>query len=268
MKCLKSQAASSVTWKKNIPLDAFTLPRPQHSRRDLLKALCHPLSAHLSRCPALPAPRPDEEVTQEISASPSSLHNSQVRHRPSFPRREKQVRSLTSQTGNGEGTGAVKLLSESLAGLTRLSPLGKAKDPSRQGPWPGRPGLREVPRPSGQGTGLAMPSTQARGAGPGRELRRPDSRSVQRLLGRTWQRRWWRRLPLRRRLRGLRRRRRRWWRRLRRRLLLLLLLLERLERLESLHQFFQGCHDSLLPDRTDPEGLEPIRTTQRHLAAR
>lgn len=119
-KCLESQAASSVTWKKNIPLDAFTLPRPQHSRRDLLKALCHPLPAHLSRCPALPALRPDEEVTLEISASPSSLHNSHVRHRPSFSRREKQVRSLTSQTGNGEGTGVVTPLSESLAGLTRL----------------------------------------------------------------------------------------------------------------------------------------------------
>lgn len=138
--CLMSQAASSVTWKNNIPLDAFTLPRPRHSRRDLLKALCHPQSAQLSRCPALPAPRPDEEVTQETSASPSSLHHSRVRHRPSFSRREKQVRSLTWQTGNGKSTGVVMPLSEPLAGLTRLCLLcGRPKTPQAKGP--GREGL-------------------------------------------------------------------------------------------------------------------------------
>lgn len=196
-KCLESQAASSVTWKKNIPLDAFTLPRPQHSRRDLLKALCHPLYAHLSSCPAFPAPRPDEEVTKSSLPFQVLLTTVMCATAPVSPKRE------TSSFPNFANWEPRRHRSrDAPQPVLRwpdqvLSPRREAKDPARQGPGPGRPGPRKVPRPSGQWTALPIPSTQARGAGPGPELRRPDSRSVQRLLGRTWQRRWRRRLPLR-----------------------------------------------------------------------
>lgn len=121
---------------------------------------------------------------------------------------------------------------------------GAARDGARR-----RRGSGAAAGPGSAGTPLPT-AVAGRGAATG-----PHSRSVQRLLGhgRAGRRRGrrrlrlrWRRLSLRRRrrLRGLRRRR-------------LLLLLKGLERLEGLHQLFQGRHGGLPPRGTAPGTLGP-----------